>query len=148
MTAWPPDEIERFMAGTELFGDLPPEERKELAGKATVKTVPAGELVFRRGDEGNSIFVLAAGKVWVNLEGPDGEETVSSLQAGDFFGEIALLTRSRRTATITASEDLTALEFQAADVLPLCERHPAVKTILGRAGARRSQESMKKLLGE
>ncbi len=148
MTAWPPAEIERLLAGTELFGDLPPEERKDLASKATVKAVPAGEPLFSRGEEGNSLFVLAAGKAKVSLAGPDGEETISSLQKGDFIGEIALMTRSRRTATINASEDLTALEFQAADVLQLCERHAAVKTILGRVGAMRSKESMKRMLGE
>lgn len=148
MTDWSPETIEAFMAGFELFSVLPAPARKALAVAAVVRRIEPGEDVFRRGEEGDSLFVVADGQVRVTLMGQDGEEDISLLDPGSVFGEIALLTRSHRTATITATAPATVLELPAAAVGPVLEQAPSFKERLGRTGAKRSQESMKKLLGD
>lgn len=148
MRDWSPETIADFFSQTDLFQDLPPEVRNRLAAEAQVLNAPAGQVIFSRGDEGNSLYVLAEGQVSVSLSGPDGEEAVSILDQGNFFGEIAMMTHSHRTASITATAETTLLILSAELVLPITEQHPSFRTRLGRTGAKRSQESMKRMLGE
>jgi CRP-like cAMP-binding protein len=148
MSDWSPETIAEFFSQTDLFQDLPPEVCKLLATDAEVQHAPAGQMIFSRGAEGNSLYVLAEGQVRVSLEGPDGEEAVSVLEQGNFFGEIAMLTHSHRTASITATAETTLLVLSAEQVLPVTEQYQAFRTRLGRTGAKRSQESIKRMLGE
>ena len=64
-----------------------------------------GEVIFREGDEGRHVYVIKSGTVEVLQKGPDRtDQVVARLQSGDHFGEIALIQRAPRTATIrTAS---------------------------------------------
>lgn len=148
MTDWTPTAIEAFMAESELFAVLPGPARTKLAEAAIVRQIASGDDVFKRGEQGDSLFVVAEGQVRVSLMGPEGEEVVSELEAGSFFGEIALLTRSHRTATITATVQATVIELPAEVIAPVLEQAPSFRERLGRTGAARSQESMKKLLGD
>jgi len=148
MTDWSVDAIEAFMAEAELFSELPADYRRELAETAVSRQVEAGQAIFRRGEQGDSLYVVASGQVRVSLEGPAGEEEVSQLGPGSFFGEIALLTRSHRTATITATDPATVIELPAQALSPILARVPGFRERLGRTGAKRSHESMKKLLGD
>jgi CRP-like cAMP-binding protein len=148
MTDWTQADTERFLSESELFSKIPDESRASLAPAAKVKTVAADEVVFRRGDTGDSLFVVARGKVSITLELPQGSQEVSTLQPGDFFGEIAMMTRARRTATVQGVEETTLLEFQADEILPLCRQYPQFKEQIARAGATRSRESLEKMIEE
>lgn len=60
-----------------------------------------GEIIFREGDEGRHVYVIKSGTVEVLRQGPDHtEQIITRLQPGDHFGEIALIQRAPRTATI------------------------------------------------
>jgi len=65
-----------------------------------------GEIIFREGDEGRHVYVLKSGTVEVLQKGPDRiDHVLARLQSGDHFGEMALIHKAPRTATIrTASE--------------------------------------------
>jgi hypothetical protein len=61
----------------------------------------AGEIIFREGDEGRHVYVIKSGTVEVLQKGPDRtEQAIARLQPGDHFGEIALIQKAPRTATI------------------------------------------------
>lgn len=141
-------EIEAYLSRLPLFQGLPAEVVKQLAALARRDLIEAGQPVFRRGDEGSAFFVIETGTVQVFLEETNGEQEVSLLGPGDFFGEIAMLTSKRRTATITTRDPTTVLCFEAGDILPLLEAHPDFRERIGRIGARRSLESLRRLLGE
>ena len=95
MTDWTQDDTRQFLAESELFSEIPEDARAGLAPAAQPRLVSADEVVFKRGDEGDSFFVVAKGKVSITLELPSGSQEVSTLQAGDFFGEIAMLTEEK-----------------------------------------------------
>lgn len=148
MTDWTQEDTQRFLSESELFSHIPDDARARLAPAAKARSVSLGEVVFKRGDEGDSLFVVARGKVSVTLELPQGAQEVSTLQPGDFFGEIAMMTRSHRTATVTGVEETVVLEFPADVILPLCQQHAKFKEQIARAGAARSRDSLEKMIEE
>jgi CRP-like cAMP-binding protein len=148
MTDWTQEDTRQFIAEAELFSKIPEDARAGLAPAARPRVVSADEVVFKRGDEGDSFFVVAKGKVSITLELPTGSQEVSTLQPGDFFGEIAMLTRAHRTATVTGVEETVVLEFPADEILPLCRQHAKFKERIARTGATRSRESLEKMIEE
>jgi CRP-like cAMP-binding protein len=71
----------------------------------------AGEVIIRQGDSGDRFYVIDAGTVAVDVDGVFRRE----LAAGEFFGEVALLTDSPRTATITAKTDVKLFSLSKED---------------------------------
>jgi len=70
---------------------------------------PKGAVIFRQGDSGEEMFVVATGRIRLTI-GKGGHETeVNTLGPGEFFGELSLLSGEPRSATATAMEDSTLL---------------------------------------
>jgi CRP-like cAMP-binding protein len=82
-----------------------------LAAKLALKTFPRGASIVRQGDIGASMFVLVEGKVTVSVHLRAGEERVTTLGPGSIVGEMSLLTGARRSATVTATREVRALEI-------------------------------------
>jgi MFS family permease len=97
-----------LLRGIPIFAPLPPVTLEQLASHLSRVRVPAGQVVFRRGDPGDLFYVIGGGEVVVAL---DGGPPVT-LGRGAYFGEIALLRDVPRTATVTAriEVELYALE--------------------------------------
>ncbi|WP_286278203.1 MFS transporter [Naasia aerilata] len=85
-----------------MFAPLPLPAIEQLARGLEAVTVPAGEEVFREGDLGDRYYVIESGEADV----VGGGRTVATLRRGEGFGEVALLRRSRRTATVLAHSAL------------------------------------------
>jgi len=83
------DSIEKFLRGTE---DLP------------ARTFEAGDVIVRSGDEGQHAYVIASGLCSVWSETPNGEVLLNYMRAGDVFGEAAVFSKGRRSATVKAEE--------------------------------------------
>jgi CRP/FNR family cyclic AMP-dependent transcriptional regulator len=66
--------------------------------------IPAGTVIFREGDAGDEMFIIARGRVRLSLAHEHDEE-IAVLEAGNFFGELSLLSGARRTATATTLDD-------------------------------------------
>ena len=71
--------------------------------------VARGAVIFRQGDAGDSMFIIEAGRVRIVIHCEGQEAAVAVLEAGDFFGELSLLSNAARTATAEALEDTTLL---------------------------------------
>lgn len=71
--------------------------------------VPKNALLFRQGDPGNEMFVIAAGRIRLTIGTEGHEKEVALLGPGEFFGELSLLEGAPRSATAQAAEDSTLL---------------------------------------
>ncbi len=123
-----------MVARVPLFSSLDAVAVSELAGLLKARRVPRDAIIVRSGDKGETMFFIAHGQVEVvTADGP------VNLHEGDFFGEIAVLGRTRRMATVIARQSCDLLVLDAADVLKLMEQNPQVEAALhGAVAARRS----------
>jgi general stress protein 26/quercetin dioxygenase-like cupin family protein len=92
-----------------VIRDLPATEVGLIAGTLQEVEVEAGSVVARQGAPADKFVIVLAGKVEVEREGDRGPEPVTTLGPGDFFGEIAILRDTPRSATLRASTDATLL---------------------------------------
>ena len=97
-----------------------------------------GDIVFREGDAGNELFLIAQGaaSVRLNVPGENRSMRLVTFSPGTLFGELALLDREARSATIAADTDLACHVMSHANFRRLSEEHPAtaikLMTNLGR----------------
>lgn len=88
----------------------------KMAEKMTTSRVGTGEVLVKEGDPGDAFFVIARGKAEVSTLGAHGEVLrISVLGAGDYFGEIALLRGTPRTATVKSVTPMVLLKLGRAD---------------------------------
>jgi ATP-binding cassette subfamily B protein len=113
-----------------LFANQPREFLDVVAQRFVSETAPANEVVFHTGDQGDKFYLLMRGRVEVLTDGLSGEHRVAVLQDGDYFGEISLIERSRRTATIRTLQDCTFLTLQRGQFLNLLDDAPAFRTMI------------------
>jgi len=118
------DERIEFLRRVWLFERCSNKELALLATNTTPLHVKAGSVLAREGDIGREFFVVVSGKAIVSRNGIE----IGVLGAGSFFGEMALLDREPRSATVTASEPsevlvLTAQAFtNVVDTMPSVDR--------------------------
>jgi voltage-gated potassium channel len=102
-----------------LFAELDAAEISDVMELLRAQVVDAGEVVVRAGDAAHSMYFIASGEVEIVLKGR--KEPVR-LGVGQFFGEVAVLRRSRRTATVIALARTNLLVLDAHDLHALMER--------------------------
>jgi CRP/FNR family cyclic AMP-dependent transcriptional regulator len=105
-----------------IFEGLDDRELERIAGSMKDRTFRAGDTVTTEGQGGIGFFVIEDGEAKVTIGG----EERRRLGAGDYFGEVALLTDSPRTATITAETDLHCYGMTSWDFKPLVESHGSI----------------------
>ncbi len=121
-----------------LFEGLPAEALEELALGASLRAVRAGETIIREGEEGATLFVIAEGRVRTDKRTPSGDPwTVRFYEKGGVFGEVSLLDRVRRSATVVAETDGTVLVIERERFLAFGDRHPAAGLVVTRRLAER-----------
>src|SRR4051794_20019656 len=95
-----------------LFGGLTGDESAALTPFLRRRAYARGAIIFRRGDPGESLFVIASGAVHVTLSSRGGKQLVlARLGPGDFFGELALLDGEPRSANVVAVEPTELVEL-------------------------------------
>ena len=100
-----------------LFSNLTPMQIESIGSHTAFRVVEKGGIILRQGDVADTIFIIVAGqvKVYIHDEHDANREViVSTLGAGDFFGEIAMLDQETRTANVAATErtHLQTLSFK------------------------------------
>lgn len=119
------DRYRAIIAQSALFRGLPAAALDDLARRIQVRTRPAGTLIVAQDEPGDSMYLLASGRVKVALFGENGRElTLSLLQPGDFFGEMALLDSRPRSANVVALDDATVLQLTREAFLAHMKSHP------------------------
>jgi voltage-gated potassium channel len=106
-----------------LFAELDATEISDVMELLRAQVVEAGEVVMRAGEAARSMYFIAAGEVEIEIKG---KKEHIRLGVGQFFGEVALLRRTRRTATVTAITRTNLLGLDAHDLHALMQRDPRI----------------------
>jgi len=117
------------LAQSALVAAVPPEELGSFIDRCTLHQLAAGEVLFRQGDAGDALYVVVSGEVAVIDDGPPRIE-MTRLGESSFFGEIALVTEEKRTATVEAVLPTELLVFKRAAVEELCAAEPALLSVI------------------
>ena len=129
----------QLLEGVQLFASLEDDDRLLLAAELKRLVLPMQETVVKQGDTGDTLYIIAEGALDVLLntdQSPD-PVRVATLGAGDFFGEMSLLTGEPRRATVRAATAAVLYELSRDTVGSLIERRPDVADVLSRAVAER-----------
>jgi CRP/FNR family transcriptional regulator, cyclic AMP receptor protein len=111
---------QEVLARVPLFSMLSKKDLDNLARQAHDRTFPAGAVLTEEGGTGVTFGVVMEGRAVVSVHG----QPVRTLGPGDYFGEMALIDRSHRSAQITAETELHCLMFVAWVFRPFALEHP------------------------
>jgi len=126
------DQFEARLANVPLFRACSKQDLRRIARLADYDTCTAGDVLVREGRRGNELYVIVSGEADVTRDG----DTVATLKAGDYFGELAVLQPAPRTATVTATTDIEMLTVTSRELTILLADVPlfARKLLNGMAG--------------
>jgi CRP-like cAMP-binding protein len=114
---------EEVLSKVPAFANLAPRDLKEVAAIVHKREYRAGEPVFYQGDPGLGMYIVQEGEVSIAIMGKDGnEQELAVLGDGDFFGELALLDESPRSANAICKTDCTLIGFFRPDLFELIEK--------------------------
>jgi len=123
----------------DLFADCTPGEARHIRSLLTLLSVDAGTELISNGSYGFEFLVIAAGEAEVSVETPTGPIVVATLKAGDFAGEMSLLGRGRRSATVTAVTPLSVYVANSAEFATMLNAAPSVDAKVRAAASARRQ---------
>ncbi len=124
-----------------LFEDFSEEELLAFIHGLKLLSFEPGDVIITEGEAGQSVFILATGRVKVFVRTPDHRSArLSELAEGSFFGEISTLSGRPRSATITAAAHCEILELDRAALDAISAAHPRVRSILQTFSTARSED--------
>jgi CRP/FNR family transcriptional regulator, cyclic AMP receptor protein len=114
-----------FLAQIRLFSQLDDDERGVLAQVVSEKLAKAGDVLFRAGEPGDSMFMIKTGAVEISMKDTAGQKIVlHTAGPGEFFGELSLLDGGSRTATAIVLETADLLTLDRDDLHQLFVKRP------------------------
>lgn len=121
-----------------LFDQIPSPELARIAEITEEVVVPAGRTVFREGDFGDSLFVIADGRVKITI----GERVLAALERAQYFGEMSILDGEPRSANAVADTDTLLLCISQKDFHGILQRHFDASLAVIRTLSRRLRAQM------
>lgn len=131
-----------FWQKTPLFANLSPNELKEIKKRLKKKTYPAGSLIFREDEPGDTLYIIEKGRVRITKTSfKDKDKILAVLKPGDFFGEMAILDEELRSATAQAEEEVRLLIAERKVIENLIRKNPKITLEMSRVLVRRLREA-------
>jgi len=117
--------IRGFLKGNTFLGRLPDDALAALMGRGQLKRYAKRDVVYRRGEPGDSLMVVVEGRIKLTNINAGGREIVLHyLVPGDIYGEIAALDGGERAANAVALEDSEIFLIHTRDLMPTLRAHP------------------------
>jgi CRP-like cAMP-binding protein len=126
-----------LIRGVPLFAAADDRFLERLAGEFMERTFSAGETIVEEGASGQTFIVIERGRVTVTVHGQE----VGRLGPGDAFGEMALIDKSARTATVRADTNVLGYQLPVWSFRPLVESHPEMVWALLETVAQRVRDA-------
>ena len=134
-------QIEEMLENVLLFEALPTEVRQKIAEQANIQDFGDGEHIVRQDEPGDSLYIILDGTCEVLLEKEGQKLTkMATINKGDFFGEMSLLTGEVRSATVKALEHATVIRVDKALFSTILASNPDIIEQLGKVMAQRQQD--------
>jgi CRP-like cAMP-binding protein len=127
-------------AAEDLWGD----ELPTIKACATSRQFRQGELIFSEGDVADYVYFIESGKVLIFIKKFTAEEEIKTLGPGDYFGEMAVFYKDRRTASTRALTDVSLLSVDKSTFLTLLKKERAIADKINTILARRNEELLLK----
>ena len=118
-----------------LFQDVPDEDLRVITTFATSEEVPEDKVIVKEGDFANQFMAIEEGTAEVTRDG----EKVGELTAGDIFGEIGLLEKEKRSATVTATSRVKLIRIERWELQRLKSKLPHIYSRIEELAAGRRQ---------
>jgi len=123
--------LDNLLTTSALFQDFSPGERRQVLDHLSLKELPADTRVIQEGAPGDCMYIIKSGEVEVSTSDPKGQKLVlATLQEGDFFGEISLITGHARSASVTTLRATELVRLGKEDFDRVIPRHPETLKIL------------------
>ncbi|MEM9069643.1 MAG: mechanosensitive ion channel family protein [Myxococcota bacterium] len=133
-------ERDEALQSVDFLRALPESARGRLAEAARTGLYAPGELIIRRGEAGTELFIINRGEVTVELGTPEKPKVVARLGAGQFFGEMSLITGERRTASVRAAKESELLMIDKRALQVVLDEAPELAETISRVLAERAQQ--------
>lgn len=117
--------LTNLLARIPFFTNLPADELDRIMSELDVVNLKPREILFQEGEPGEQMYVVVSGELEI-LKAPDSENELilNRIQAGEYIGEMSLVTGAPRTASVRASGDVVLLSMSRAHLMDLLQRHP------------------------
>lgn len=132
-----PEPSIELIRGVPLFAEADDRFLERLAGEFMERTYAAGATIAEEGEVGRTFVVIERGEVTVTVHGRE----VGRLGPGEAFGEMALIDKSARSATVKADTEVHGYQLPVWSFRPFVESHPEMAWALLEALARRVREA-------
>jgi CRP-like cAMP-binding protein len=129
-----PDDVEALRR-VRFFEDLTPEDLDRIAGIGQRRSFEAGDAIVHKDDDTGGLYILLSGTATVEAGG-----TTHTLHPGDFTGEMGLLAKKPRSATVVAAEPVEAMVIETMYFKPFLIKNPSVAVHLLEVVAERLRE--------
>jgi tetratricopeptide (TPR) repeat protein len=137
----------REREASKFFAYFPQGALEQLLSSTSVRTFGSDDVVVREGEQGTSFFLIEEGSVKAVTNDPEGHPlTLGRIGAGEFFGEVAVLTGKPRTATIVAETPITLIEIDRENLHRIAQEYPEVHEVLRRFYEQRAQAAVDAML--
>ena len=130
-------DCEAVLRSVDIFADFPEEFLRRLAAVSELMEFPAGTVIVKQGDPATAFFAVTKGMLEVSVDQQGRSQAIASLHPGQFFGEMALLTKGNRMATVRATDDVECLVLEKHAFDAELHRDPNAAAVLATRMARR-----------
>jgi CRP-like cAMP-binding protein/ferredoxin len=137
--------LDSHLRSVPIFASLTKDFIDHLRDRVELLRFSPGQVICRQGEAADSFYLVRIGFVKVSENRPGGELVLAYLARGGYFGEIALLNRTPRTATCTALDHVEAVRISREDFQLMLERFPDIRARLETVAGERLQENRQRL---
>jgi CRP/FNR family transcriptional regulator, cyclic AMP receptor protein len=138
-----------LLARVPLFAGLSEPELQRIAQVAVLRHYPAGSVILREGDSGDTCYVMRMGRARILREHSDGRAiTLTNVGPGEIFGELAMFGGETRSATVETLEYVEAVAILADDLKRLLSEHPEISVKLLEALATKMRQANERIAGQ
>ncbi|MGD0565837.1 MAG: Crp/Fnr family transcriptional regulator [Candidatus Goldiibacteriota bacterium] len=121
------NDITPFLKGSGLFGEISQKGISMIAQESRENKFRKGDIIFSEGDSGETLHIIKSGKVKITKYTKEGKtKTLAILKEKDSFGEMAILTRDARSATVEALMDVVTISLSKENFIQLIKQEPSI----------------------